>query len=56
MRKGDTVIYMTYDLFNIHAFFVGIWRANGIVRASYPEEDEGLLIDLEPDIKFLILM
>jgi len=41
MRKGDTAIYMTYDMLNIHAFFCGVWRANGIVRASYPEEDEG---------------
>ena len=41
MRKGDTAIYLTYDMINIHAFFCGVWRANGIVRASYPEDDEG---------------
>ncbi|CAG7720682.1 unnamed protein product [Allacma fusca] len=42
MRKGDTAIYMTVDMVHNHVFFVGVWRANGIVRASYPEDDEGI--------------
>ncbi|CAG7833040.1 unnamed protein product [Allacma fusca] len=44
VRLGDTVIYMTSDLVKIHIIFAGIWRANGIVRASYPEDDEDTLI------------
>ena len=35
---------MTYDMFYIHALFIGVWRANGIVRASYPEDDEGEIL------------
>ena len=40
LRKGDTVIYMTYDLTKLHLLFVGVWRANGRMRSSYPEDDE----------------
>jgi hypothetical protein len=42
MRKGDTLIYMPYDTVHLHVIFMGVWRANGMVRASYPEDDEGL--------------
>jgi len=40
-RKGDVALYLTYDIVKLQIFQVGVWRANGIVRASYPEDDEG---------------
>ncbi|XP_021963052.2 4-coumarate--CoA ligase 1-like [Folsomia candida] len=43
-RAGDIVIYLTYDLSKLHIFFTGVWRANGIPRASYPEDDEATLL------------
>lgn len=42
LRKGDVVIFLTYDVVKLQIFQTGVWRANGILRASYPEDDEGL--------------
>lgn len=44
MRLGDTAIYMTNDLVKANLFFVGVWRANGAIRASYPEDDAGKFV------------
>ena len=44
MRLGDTAIYMTNKLVKSNIFFVGVWRANGAIRASYPEDDSGMLM------------
>jgi len=41
LRKGDVVIFMTHDMFYVHLLFIGIWRANGIIRTSYAEDDQG---------------
>jgi len=30
-------------MYYVHTLFLGVWRANGIMRASYPEDDEGTL-------------
>lgn len=42
MRKGDIVIFMEIDIVKQPIFLGGVWRANGIGRASYPEDDEGI--------------
>jgi len=39
MRTGDVVLYMTDNLLSLHAFVMGVWRANGIVRPSYTEDE-----------------
>lgn len=36
-RKGDTLIYATDEVCRLHFFLLGVWRANGIIRAFYPE-------------------
>lgn len=41
LRTGDIVIFMEIDIVKQPLFLGGIWRANGIGRASYPEDDEG---------------
>lgn len=41
LRKEDVVIYMVKDLCKIHVMFTGVWRANGVMRASYPDDDYG---------------
>jgi len=41
MRKGDAVLYMTNNLLPLYAFLIGVWRANGILRSSYPEDERG---------------
>jgi len=41
MARGDTLLFMTTDFIKIHSFFIGVWRANGIIRATYAEDDEG---------------
>jgi len=41
MRKGDAVLYMTNNLLPLYAFIIGVWRANGILRSSYPEDEQG---------------
>lgn len=38
LRAGDTVIYSTHSPAKVHTFMLGVWRANGIVRSSYPED------------------
>ncbi len=35
------MIYMVKDLCKIHVMFTGVWRANGVMRASYPDDDYG---------------
>jgi len=40
-RNGDVALYMTSDIVKLQIFHCGVWRANGIPRASYPEDDEG---------------
>ncbi|CAL8132968.1 unnamed protein product [Orchesella dallaii] len=44
LRKGDTVIYSTHDPAKVHVFLTGVWRANGIVRSSYPEDVGDVLV------------
>lgn len=44
LRKGDYVIYMPSEMIKLHIFLVGVWRANGICRASYPEDDAGTIL------------
>jgi len=39
MEKGDIVIFLTNDMLKLHAFFVGVWRSGGILRATYPEDE-----------------
>ncbi|CAL8089691.1 unnamed protein product [Orchesella dallaii] len=39
VRKGDFVIYMPADMIKLHIFITGVWRANGVCRASYPDDD-----------------
>ncbi|CAG7822836.1 unnamed protein product [Allacma fusca] len=43
MRKGDTALYITSHLARLHTFFMGVWRANGMVRSTYPEDDADTL-------------
>ncbi|CAL8071213.1 unnamed protein product [Orchesella dallaii] len=44
LRKGDIVIFMTVDIVKKPMFITGVWRANGIGRASYPEDDAETLL------------
>ncbi|CAG7785994.1 unnamed protein product [Allacma fusca] len=44
MRKGDVAIYMNADIVHNQIFLAGVWRANGIARASYPEDDQETLL------------
>ncbi len=39
------VIFMPSEMIKLHIFLVGVWRANAVCRASYPEDDAGQLND-----------
>lgn len=43
MRKGDILIFMQTDIVKQPFLLTGVWRANGICRASYPEDGEETL-------------
>ncbi|CAL8089695.1 unnamed protein product [Orchesella dallaii] len=43
LRKGDMVIYMPGELIKLHIFLAGVWRANGVCRASYSDDDAATL-------------
>lgn len=44
LQKGDVVIFMIRDLCKSYILLTGVWRANGVMRASYPEDDAGNLL------------
>jgi len=39
------VIYSSHDASKIHTFILGVWRANGIIRSSYPEDSRGTILN-----------
>lgn len=45
LRRGDIVVFMEIDIVKQPLFLTGVWRANGICRASYPEDDENTLFE-----------
>lgn len=41
LRKNGFVIYMPSEIIKLHIFLTGVWRSNGVCRASYPDDDKG---------------
>ncbi|ODM90616.1 Luciferin 4-monooxygenase [Orchesella cincta] len=56
LRKGDMVIFMPTEVIKLHIFLAGVWRANGVCRASYPEDDAATLRQrlVEGECKFIL--
>ncbi|CAL8093085.1 unnamed protein product [Orchesella dallaii] len=44
LRKGDIVLFMIKDLCKLHVMFTGVWRANGTMGASYPDDDADTIL------------
>ena len=44
MRRGDTLFYSSHEPVHLHNFLLGVWRANGAVRASYPEDGANIMV------------
>ena len=49
-------MYSSHDPVRLHMFFLGVWRANGVVRASYPEDSIDTMEEriLESKVKWFL--
>ncbi|CAG7724168.1 unnamed protein product [Allacma fusca] len=56
MRHGDVMLYSSHEATWLHVFIFGVWRANGTMRASYPEDSIDTIVDriLESKIKWIL--
>ncbi|CAL8093100.1 unnamed protein product [Orchesella dallaii] len=44
LRKGDIVLFMTRDLSKHDLMLTGVWRANGTMGASYPDDNADTIL------------
>ncbi|CAL8093094.1 unnamed protein product [Orchesella dallaii] len=56
LRKGDIVLFMTKDLCKLYILLAGVWRANGTMGASYPEDDADTIIHRMKEYRSTIIV